>query len=151
MTALDDSPSTSDGSVAVSIAEAAEATGVSVDTLRYYERVGLTPTIQRTEGGQRAYSPDDLGWISFVRRLRATGMPVREIVTYADMVRSGDGTVAERRRFLEAHRERVAEAITELERALTALDHKIAHYEAVEAGEETDCADAPLEQVPNLS
>ncbi len=125
------------------IAEASATTGVSIDTLRYYERAGVLPDIGRTAGGQRAYCAEDLGWIVFVRRLRATGMPMRAIAQYTAMVRAGDGTVAERRRLLEDHRATVAGAIEELTAALAVLDGKIAHYEVAER-----CAELPGDETP---
>ena len=132
------------------IAEASQLTGVSTETLRYYERAGLMPDVARTEQGHRAYSADDLGWIAFVRRLRSTGMPMRRVAEYTGMVRRGDGTVTERRRLLEEHRATVASALDELAEALHVLDNKIAHYEAAERGVDVGCADEPLRFVRQL-
>jgi DNA-binding transcriptional MerR regulator len=69
-----------------SIGEVADRVGVSVDTLRYYEKAGLLNGVARTESGRRLYSDDDCGWILFVRRLRGTAMPIGEIAEYAKMV-----------------------------------------------------------------
>ena len=128
----------------------AELTGCSIDTLRYYERAGVFPDIARSNGGQRLYSDDDLGWVAFVRRLRATGLPMRRVEEYATMVRAGDGTVAERRRMLEQHRATVAAAIDELTEALGVLDAKITHYEAAERGVDVGCPDVPLQHLRKL-
>lgn len=133
------------------IAEASEATGVSTDTLRYYERAGVLPDIARTDGGQRVYAEDDLGWIVFVRRLRSTGMSMRRIEEYTGMVRAGEGTVAERRHMLQDHRQTVAAAVDELTVALGVLDRKIAHYEAAERGVDLSCTETPLQHVGRLS
>lgn len=135
----------------LTISQTAEACGVSVETLRYYERAGVLPPIARSSSGQRAYSADDVGWVRFVRRLRATGMSMQRIAVYATMVREGEGTVAERRRLLADHRATVAAAIAELGEALDVLDRKIAHYEAAEAGVDVDCGDRLLRHVPGLS
>lgn len=132
------------------IGEAAAATGCSPDTLRYYERAGILPDIKRSDGGQREYSDDDLGWITFVRRLRATGMPMRRVAAYTTMVRDGAGTVSERRRLLEQHRDTVAAAIDELAEALAVLEAKITHYEAAERGVDVGCGHRPLRHVPEL-
>ncbi len=132
------------------IAVAAEMTGCSIDTLRYYERAGVLPDIARSDNGQRLYSDDDLGWVAFVRRLRATGMSMRRVGDYTSMVRDGDGTLAERRHMLELHRATVAAAIDELTEALGVLDAKITHYEAAERGVDIGCADVPLRHVPEL-
>lgn len=133
-----------------SIAAAAAATGCSTDTLRYYERSGVLPDITRSDSGHRLFSDDDLGWVAFVRRLRATGMSMRRIEEYTSMVRAGDGTIAERRLLLERHRSTVASAIDELSEALGILDAKIVHYEAAERGVDVGCADVPLRYVPEL-
>jgi DNA-binding transcriptional MerR regulator len=136
---------------AYSIAEASAATGASPDTLRYYERAGILPTIRRTDGGQRSYTPDDLGWITFVRRLRATGMTMQRIAEYTTMVQDGDGTIADRRGIIEDHRATVAAAIEELADVLTVLDRKIEHYEAAERGVDVGCSEQPLEFANQLT
>jgi DNA-binding transcriptional MerR regulator len=130
-----------------SIGEVSERTGVSVDTLRYYERVELMPEVARNAGGQRVYSTDDVGWITFVRRLRATAMPVSEIARYTALVRNDVGTPAERREVLVQHRRRVEQAMSELADALAVLDRKIEHYEAAERGVDVDCSDEPVSGV----
>jgi MerR family transcriptional regulator, aldehyde-responsive regulator len=130
-----------------SIGEVADRVGISVDTLRYYEKAGLLNGVARTESGRRLYSDDDCGWILFVRRLRGTAMPIGEIAQYAKMVRDGAGTTSERRRVLEAHRERVRRAHDELADALAVLDRKIEHYEAAEHGVDVGCSDDPVSSV----
>ena len=132
------------------ISQAAEATGVSVDTLRYYEKAGIMPTIRRDDGGRRVYDADDLGWITFVLRLRATGMSMQRISEYTAMVRAGEGTIADRRRHLEDHRETVRAAAQELAVALQVLDGKIEHYAAAEQGIDVDCRVEPLQHVTEL-
>ncbi len=132
------------------IATAAEMTGCTIDTLRYYERAGVLPDITRSASGQRLYSDDDLGWVAFVRRLRATGMPMRRVHDYTTMVRAGATTIANRRRLLEEHRTTVAAAIAELTEALDVLDAKIHHYEATEQGIDVGCAEVPLKHVTQL-
>jgi len=134
-----------------SIAEASAATGASADTLRYYERAGIMPTIGRTDGRQRIYTPDDLGWITFVRRLRATGMTMQRIAEYTTMVRDGDGTIGDRRRMIQDHRATVEAAIEELASVLTVLDRKIQHYEAAEQGIDVGCSEQPLQYANQLT
>lgn len=134
-----------------SIAEAGALTGTSSDTLRYYERAGVMPTIGRTHGGQRVYTSEDLGWITFVRRLRATGMTIQRIAEYTTMVRQGEGTITERRRIIEEHRATVAAAVAELTTVLGVLDRKIEHYEAAERGIDLDCSEKPLRHASQLS
>jgi DNA-binding transcriptional MerR regulator len=120
----------------VSIAEAAERTGVSVHTLRYYERAGLVITdVDRTSGGRRRYRELDLRWISMCTRLRATGMPIRVIREYADLVLAGRGNEKARLALLESHRAEVLTKLAELQENLELIDHKIDVYRGrLEAG-----------------
>lgn len=132
------------------IAAAATATETTVDTLRFYERAGVMPPVTRDTGGRRIYDDDDLGWIRFVRRLRATGMPLDRVAEYTHMVREGEGTVTQRRAMLEAHRDTIDTAIDELVVARRALDAKIAHYAAAERGEQLDCDDVHLDAATRI-
>src|ERR1700728_3760451 len=91
----------------LTIAEVAERTGLSRHTLRYYERDGLMLGVARADSGHRRSSEHDLGWINLLTKLRATGMPIREVRRYAELVRAGDGNEGERLVLLRAHRERV--------------------------------------------
>jgi DNA-binding transcriptional MerR regulator len=116
--------------MSLSIAQAAERTGLSADTLRYYERDGLLlRSVGRSSTGHRRYSDQDLRWIEMVTRLRATGMPIREVRRYADLVRQGDGNEAERLDLLRAHRQQVLAQLTEVQAHLGAIDAKIGIYE----------------------
>ena len=101
---------------------------VGVHTLRYYERAGLLTPIERNGSGHRRFSPEDLEWIVVCTRLRATGMPIRRIRQYADLVRAGDGNEADRLALLEAHREEVRERLREVRRHLELIDYKIDLY-----------------------
>jgi DNA-binding transcriptional MerR regulator len=113
----------------MSIAEAARRTGVSVHTLRYYERAGLVLTeIDRTNGGIRRYRQVNLNWISICTKLRATGMPIKTIRRYAQMVAKGHGNEAERLALMEAHSADVTAKIAELQENLKLIDHKIDVY-----------------------
>jgi DNA-binding transcriptional MerR regulator len=88
----------------LTIAEAAAATGLTPHTLRYYERDGLLlDAVERASSGHRRYTERDLGWIHLLTRLRATGMPIREIREYAELVRQGEGTEPQRMALLQAH------------------------------------------------
>jgi DNA-binding transcriptional MerR regulator len=124
-------------SAGLSIAEAARRTGVSVHTLRYYERAGLVVTpIDRTTGGRRRYQKLDLQWITVCTRLRATGMPIKAIRRYAELVSAGPGNEKERLVLMEAHRADVLAKLAELQENLELIDHKIDVYRGrVEAGD----------------
>lgn len=112
----------------VSIAEAAEATGLSAHTLRYYERAGLLEPVDRNEGGHRRYRESDLELIRFLSKLRATGMPVREVRRYAELMKAGDATNEERLALLEAHREAVVAELEAIAESLELVEWKIGFY-----------------------
>jgi DNA-binding transcriptional MerR regulator len=95
--------------------EVADRIGVSVDTLRYYERIGLLDGIARTPGGQRVFS-DDVSRVSLLRCLRDTGMPIARMRQFAELVRSGDDTAEARAALLEEH-DREIDAKVELLRS----------------------------------
>lgn len=121
----------------VTIAEAARRTGVSVHTLRYYERAGLVVTpVDRTSSGRRRYRELDLKWIVICTKLRATGMPIRGIRRYAELVAAGPGNEQERLDLLDAHRADVLARLAETQENLKAIDHKIEVYrESLVAGD----------------
>jgi DNA-binding transcriptional MerR regulator len=112
----------------MSVGEVAERSGFSVDTLRYYERLGLITAVDRTAGGRRRYRQADLGWLQLVSCLRGTGMPIREMQEFAELTRVGDATSGERRALLERHRERVLQHVGELTEQLRMVEHKIDYY-----------------------
>jgi DNA-binding transcriptional MerR regulator len=110
------------------IQRAAAETGLSADTLRYYERIGILPGIGRSESGHRRFTDDDMGWIKLVQCLRATGMPLEDLHRYAELVQEGDHTAGERLQLLEDHRRRIRDEMAELSIALELVDQKIAGY-----------------------
>lgn len=113
-----------------SIAEAAETLGLSVDTLRYYERDGLLlRPVPRGGSGHRRYEEVDLRWVELVTRLRSTGMPIRDVRRYADLVRAGAGNEADRLDVLRNHRDQVLRQLAEVTTHLAAIETKIATYE----------------------
>lgn len=114
------------------IGELARRTGLSVHTIRYYERIGLLPYADRDGSKHRDYGPDSLVWVEFLWHLKATGMPVRDMVHYARLRSSGEGTEAERRVMLEQHREKVRTRLIELGDCLSVLDSKINGYAETE-------------------
>jgi len=117
-----------------SIGETAEKTGLSAHTLRWYERIGLLAPIQRSSDGRRRFSQPDLDWLNLITKLRDTGMPVKDMQRYAELVRSGAGE-AERLSLLERHRVEVARALTRQQECLTLLDRKIGNYKRKIAGD----------------
>jgi DNA-binding transcriptional MerR regulator len=110
---------------------AAAETGLTRDTLRYYEKIGILPGIARSQSGHRRFSENDIGWIRLVQCLRATGMPIEDLHRYAELVQQGDSTAAERLRILEDHRGRIEADIRELRTSLDLVERKIAGYAAL--------------------
>jgi len=112
----------------LTISEVAERTGLTRHTLRYYERDGLMLGVGRAGSGHRRYSERDLGWIELITKLRATGMPIREVRRYAELVRAGDGNEDDRLALLRAHRKRVLAQLDAMTAHLDAIDLKISYY-----------------------
>jgi DNA-binding transcriptional MerR regulator len=116
----------------LTIREMAERSGFSGHTLRYYERIGLIRHVARHAGGQRRYAVADVAWLEFLRRLRSTGMPIRQMKRFADLRYLGDATVTPRREMLEAQASAVAKRIAVLSECQRVLTDKIAHYRTIE-------------------
>ncbi|MEV7086915.1 MerR family transcriptional regulator [Streptomyces sp. NPDC093085] len=110
------------------ISEVAAFTGLTAHTLRWYERIGLMPHVSRSHTGQRRFRNRDLDWLLFVGKLRLTGMPVADMVRYAELLRVGEETFEERQELLERTRRDVLRRIEELHDTVSVLDHKISFY-----------------------
>lgn len=117
----------------LTIQQVAELTGLSVHTLRYYERNELLEPVNRAENGHRRYLAEDVARVEFLTRLRATGMPIRQMRQFATLFREKPGAIAERRAILEAHERQVQEHILELSQNLAIIQWKIQHYKELEA------------------
>ena len=116
------------------IQQAADLTGMSEHTLRYYERIGLLRAARRDESsGHRRYSADDIHHMESIACLRATGMPIDQMRRYVGLAPLGDGGARARRQMLEAHRHVLAERMQQMEKHLAYLERKIAYWQAVEA------------------
>lgn len=112
-------------------AQVAEKTGFSLDTLRYYEKIGVLGHVTRTAAGQRRYSEEQVEWLGTVGCLRDTGMPVAEMVRFAELVRAGDHTIPERIALLQAHDQRVREQIATLRDRHRYIRSKIEFYQRI--------------------
>lgn len=115
----------------LTIQEVAQATGLSAHTLRYYERVGLIHPIGREENTHRRYTPDDVGWIDFLTKLRATGMSIKDMQKYAELQRRGDETLPERVEMLKSLRDKVEAHMDELNEHLKLIYYKIEFYQKI--------------------
>ena len=113
----------------MTIKEVSEKYGVSQDTLRYYERVGMIPEVSRTAGGIRNYTQEDLGWLELALCMRSAGLPVNVLVEYLKLYRQGDETIPQRLELLSKQRKELIEMKSRIEQTLSRLDYKISVYE----------------------
>lgn len=132
----------------LSIGEVAERTGLSVHTLRYYEREGLLARpVRRASNGHRVYTEHDVEWLTTCTNLRATGMPLTAIRRYAELVRKGNGDAADRLAILREHRESLSDEIAALAERLELISRKVRVFEQGLGGADAEraCSPAPDE------
>jgi DNA-binding transcriptional MerR regulator len=111
------------------IMEVSERYDISSDTLRYYERIGLIPPVNRNESGIRDYNELDLRRVEFIKCMRSAGLPVEVLIEYVGLVQLGDGTIEARKEILKEQRELLMARMKEMQKTLDILDHKIEVYE----------------------
>lgn len=111
------------------IAEAAEKYGLSKETLRYYERIGLIPTVARDKNGVRNYGESDCAWIEFIKCMRSAGLPIETLVKYVALSHQGEETYKERKQLLITQRDILAVRIVEMQNSLERLNQKIKNYD----------------------
>ena len=119
----------------MTIAEASRKYGLSADTLRYYERVGIIPPVPRTAGGLRDFDEASSGWIELMKCMRAAGVQIEALVKYVALYQRGDETLADRKALLVSQREQLAGRMAEMQASLERLDGKIWLYEQLIGGE----------------
>ncbi len=111
------------------IAEVSERFGISLDTLRYYERINLIPPVNRNGSGIRDYSDTDIKRVEFIKCMRNAGLPIEVLIKYVGLVQKGDRTIEARKKILKEQREQLAAKMKEMQKTLDLLDHKIAVYD----------------------
>jgi MerR family transcriptional regulator, aldehyde-responsive regulator len=111
------------------IAEVSDHYGISSDTLRYYERIGLIPRVNRNDNGIREYNGLDLRRVEFIKCMRSAGLPVEVLIEYVGLVQQGDRTIEARKEILTEQRELLTARMKEMQNTLDILDHKIEVYE----------------------
>ena len=122
----------------MTIREVSEKYGISQDTLRYYERIGMIPEVTRTSSGIRNYQPEDLGWVELAICMRCAGLPVEALIEYVKLCQKGDATIPARLQLLQEQKVHLEEQKQQLEAAMDKLDYKISRYEeAVKTGKLT--------------
>jgi DNA-binding transcriptional MerR regulator len=115
----------------MTIAEVAEQYGLSADTLRYYERVGLLPPIPRTKGGIRDYGKPECQWVDFIKCMREAGVAVGALLEYVALFKKGESTQKARKEILQEQRELLAVRMEGVKKALDTLNYKVAHYDTI--------------------
>ncbi|MGN0580339.1 MAG: MerR family transcriptional regulator [Ruminococcus sp.] len=119
----------------MTIKEVSEKFDISQDTLRYYERVGMIPTVTRTASGIRDYQEKDLGWVELAKCMRSAGLPVEAMIEYVKLTQEGDSTIPARLQLLTEQRETLLEQKAKIDATLERLNYKIGRYEiAVKTG-----------------
>lgn len=131
------------------IDQAAEKMGISKHALRYYEREGLLPPIEKAANGHRRYTDDDLGWVKFLQLLRGTGMPIREMKSFVALTWAGDHTIAQRVEVLERYRLALRERMEADVEHLKFLNYKIDYYSSVLALETATPDDIAVNETSN--
>lgn len=111
------------------IAQVSKQTGLSLDTLRYYERIGLIPPVNRNDSGIRDYDEIDLRRVEFIKCMRSAGLPIEVLIEYVDLVQQGDLTIDARKEILIEQRAQLAARMAEMQETLDLLDYKIRVYE----------------------
>jgi MerR family transcriptional regulator, aldehyde-responsive regulator len=113
----------------MTIAEVSKKYELSPDTLRYYERVGLIPSVSRSSGGIRNYSEEDCKWIDFAKCMRSAGLSIEVLIEYVALFQQGDATIEDRKRLLKDERDRLAARVGDMQKTLDRLNYKIERYE----------------------
>lgn len=131
------------------VGEMAKLLGVPASTLRYYDKEGLLPFVERSPGGMRMFQEKDYEWLQIIECLKKTRMPLRDIRTYIDMSMRGDETIEARLALILQQREAVRAQMAELQKTLDTLDFKCWYYEtAKQAGTTAVPRQMPLEEIP---
>lgn len=129
-----------------SVSQAAEVLGLTPSTLRYYDREGLLPNLERSEGGIRIFSEGDIRWLRLISCLKATGMPLKDIRRYIQLTLDGDGTIPQRLALFHQQRQRLLEQMEQLRQTLEVVDYKCWFYETAQQLGTTDLPGHVMEQ-----
>jgi DNA-binding transcriptional MerR regulator len=113
----------------MTIAEVGKKYDLSADTLRYYERIGLLPSVNRNSSGNRDYTEQDCRWVKFIKCMRSAGLSIEILIEYVSLFQQGSSTIGARKELLVEQRKQIAEKINELQTTLSYLDKKIVGYE----------------------
>ncbi|SDQ27182.1 DNA-binding transcriptional regulator, MerR family [Streptococcus equinus] len=115
----------------MNIKKVSEQTGLSADTIRYYERIGLLPRVRRNKSGIRDFSEQDIATLEFIRCFRRAGMSVESLIEYMNLVEQGEGTEEARMHLLQEQRDKLDARIEELLATRKRMDYKIKNYQSI--------------------
>lgn len=115
----------------MTIAETSKKYGITADTLRYYERIGIIPPVPRTSGGIRNYDEDSCRWIELMKCLRSAGVQIEALIEYSSLYRQGAGTEERRKAILMEQREQLLGRMSEMQKSLDRLNYKIENYDRI--------------------
>lgn len=119
----------------MTISEVSKRYGISQDTLRYYERIGVIPAVNRNESGLRDYTEEDCGWVELAACMRGAGLPLEALTEYVRLCQEGDVTIPDRRRLLLEQKEHLEVQLKAVQETLKRLEYKISCYDrAMETG-----------------
>ena len=119
----------------MTISDVSKKYGISQDTLRYYEKIGVIPPVNRNESGLRDYTEEDCGWVELAACMKSAGLPLDALTEYVRLSREGDTTIPERRQLLLEQKERLMIQLKAIQETLERLDYKISRYDkAMETG-----------------
>ncbi|MTV48307.1 MerR family transcriptional regulator [Heliobacillus mobilis] len=113
----------------MTITEVSEKLDISQDTLRYYERIGLIPPVNRNKNGIRDYTEEDCKWVEFIKCMRSAGLPIEVLIEYVALFQQGDETIEARKELFIEQRKQLITRIEDMKKTLERLDYKIAVYE----------------------
>lgn len=113
----------------MTIAEVSKKYDITQDTLRYYERIGLIPRVNRNKSGIRDFSKEDIRWVEFIKCMRSAGLPVETLMEYVRLTQQGDKTIEARKNILMEQRRQLIKRMEDMKETLERLDYKIARYE----------------------
>lgn len=113
----------------MTIAEVSKEFGLTADSLRYYERIGLLPAVNRNSSGNRDYTQEDCRWVQFIKCMRSAGLSIETLIEYVSLFQLGNATIAIRKELLIEQRKQIFDKIEELQGTLEYLDKKIDGYE----------------------
>ncbi|MEG0772073.1 MerR family transcriptional regulator [Clostridium sp.] len=113
----------------MTIAEVSKKYELTADTLRYYERIGLIPGVNRNKNGIRDYTEEDCRWIEFIKCMRSAGLPIEVLIDYVALFQQGDETINARKELLTEQRKQLVEKMEDMKKTIERLDYKIERYD----------------------